>query len=151
VAVSGLSGVTAIAAGGFFSLALLSDGTVMAWGGNFSGELGIGTTTKSAVPVKVCAAGPQAACPTGPFLSEVTAIAAAEGVGMALLKNGTVKDWGGNPEGGLGNGTTTASDVPVAVSGLSGVVGLPNSGAHMALLSNGTVMDWGSNGRGQLG
>jgi hypothetical protein len=33
---AGLSGVTAVAAGGNFSLALKSDGTVVAWGGNGS-------------------------------------------------------------------------------------------------------------------
>ncbi len=40
VAVSGLGEVTAIAAGTYHSLALLSNGTVMAWGSNDSGELG---------------------------------------------------------------------------------------------------------------
>ncbi len=58
VAVSGLSGVTAISAGeeGAVS-ALLSNGTVMAWGDNQQGVLGIGTTTDSDVPVAVCAEG----------------------------------------------------------------------------------------------
>ena len=50
VQVSGLSGVTAVSAGGHHSLALLSNGTVMAWGENSVGQLGTGTTTNSDVP-----------------------------------------------------------------------------------------------------
>jgi alpha-tubulin suppressor-like RCC1 family protein len=50
VPVSGLSGVTTIAAGSFHSLALRPDGTVWAWGGHMSGELDDGI---SSTPVQV--------------------------------------------------------------------------------------------------
>ena len=50
-AVPGLSGVTAVAAGDDHSLALLSNGTVMAWGDGQQGQLGNGGTDSSAVPV----------------------------------------------------------------------------------------------------
>ena len=53
--VQGLAGVMAIAAGGWHALALKSDGTLWAWGYNFAGELGNGTSgtgTDSAVPVR---------------------------------------------------------------------------------------------------
>src|SRR5258708_1933820 len=53
VAVTGLSGVTAVAGGFEHSLALLADGTVMAWGHNFFGQLGDGTTTNRLTPVAV--------------------------------------------------------------------------------------------------
>ena len=53
VPISGLTGVTAIAAGKTYSLALLADGTVRAWGGNGSGQLGDGTTTGRNTPVAV--------------------------------------------------------------------------------------------------
>ena len=55
VQVSGLDGVgvVAVAAGGFHSLALKSDGTVVAWGRNLYGELGDGTTTDKYTPVQV--------------------------------------------------------------------------------------------------
>jgi alpha-tubulin suppressor-like RCC1 family protein len=152
VAVSGLSGVTAISASREYSLALLSNGTVMAWGYNFYGQLGNGTTTDSHVPVAVCAAGTVGTCPTGPYLSGVTAISAGSYHSLALLSNGTVMAWGNNIFGELGNGTTTKSNVPVAVSGLSGVTAISAGSWHsLALLSNGTVMAWGYNGNGQLG
>ena len=53
VQVSGLSGVTAIAAGCYHTVALKSDGTVWAWGYNGYGQLGDGTTTQRTTPVQV--------------------------------------------------------------------------------------------------
>ena len=141
VAVTGLSEVTAVAAGYNDSFALLRNGTVEAWGYNASGELGTGSTAE---------ANPTPAPVSG--LSEVTAISAGlGGVATALLRNGTVMDWGYGQFGELGDGTTESNDVPVAVSNLSGVVALPNGGETMALLSNGTVVDWGLNSVGLLG
>jgi alpha-tubulin suppressor-like RCC1 family protein len=142
VAVKGLSEVTAIAAGCNYSLALLRNGTVMAWGLNEAGSLGNGTTEQVWVPTPTPVVG----------LDEVTAITA--GIGgdsMALLKNGTVMDWGFGQDGELGDGANESSAVPVLVSGLSAVVALPNGGGTMALLSNGTVVDWGLNSVGLLG
>ena len=120
VAVSGLGGVTAIAAGADHSLALLSDGTVMAWGYNGSGQLGNGTTTDSDVPVAVSG-----------LSGTVTAIAGGGTHSLALLSDGTVMAWGRNGSGQLGNGTTTDSHVPVAVSGLSGKRSRPSQPARL--------------------
>ena len=53
VQVSGLSGMTAIAAGNNFTVALKNDGTVWAWGSNSNGQLGNATTTDSDIPVQV--------------------------------------------------------------------------------------------------
>jgi alpha-tubulin suppressor-like RCC1 family protein len=149
--VSGLTEATAVSAGGFYSLALLSKGTVMAWGADGFGQLGNGNTTSTDLPVAVSS------------LSSVSAISAGTNHSLALLSDGTVKAWGANETGQLGNGSTTGSDVPVPVSGLSGVIAVassasnahptaPAKGEHsLALLSNGTVMAWGANDAGQLG
>jgi alpha-tubulin suppressor-like RCC1 family protein len=51
--VPGLSGITAIAAGTYHSLALKNDGTVWGWGYNGHGQLGNNTITDSSVPVQV--------------------------------------------------------------------------------------------------
>ena len=74
--VPGLNGVTAIAAQGDTSLALLSNGTVMAWGKNDAGQLGDGGSSASAVPVAVSG------------LHNVVAIAAGRKYSLALLSNG---------------------------------------------------------------
>ncbi|HXN39441.1 MAG TPA: IPT/TIG domain-containing protein [Solirubrobacteraceae bacterium] len=68
VAVSGLSGVVAISAGGQDSAALLSGGSVMTWGINRYGELGDGTSgSPSDVPVLVSAIGKVASISAGGF------------------------------------------------------------------------------------
>jgi IPT/TIG domain/Regulator of chromosome condensation (RCC1) repeat len=147
VAVKELSSVKAIAAGNHHSLALLSNGTIMAWG---SGALGAGTTASSDVPVAVCAPAPEP-CP-GSHLSGVKAIAAGDGHSVALLENDTVMAWGENEHGQLGDATTTSRNVPVAVKELSGVKAIAAGGHHsLAVLENGKVMAWGWNVRGELG
>jgi alpha-tubulin suppressor-like RCC1 family protein len=145
-----LSGVAAIAAGAEHSLALLSNHAVVAWGANNVGQLG----NITAAAQQQCAFG---ACSTKPVPveglgGEVVAIAAGGNHSLALLANGTVMAWGENTLGQLGNGTTSNSAVPVAVSGLSGVAAVAAGEEHsLALLSDGTVRAWGANGEGELG
>jgi alpha-tubulin suppressor-like RCC1 family protein len=70
----------------------------------------------------------------------------------ALLTNATVKCWGLNTNGQLGDGTTTQRTTPVTVTGLSGVLRLTAGASHTcASLSGGTVKCWGLNSNGQLG
>jgi alpha-tubulin suppressor-like RCC1 family protein len=135
-----LPGTTAIAAGKEFSLALLTNGTVLAWGANEEGQLGNGKTTKVTSPAAVKG------------LSGVKAIAAGGEFGLALLNNGTVMSWGAGGEGQLGNGRKNNSNVPVAVKGLSGVKAIAAGGEFgLALLNSGKVMSWGANNASQLG
>lgn len=139
--VSGLSGVVSVASGSEHGLALMSDGTVMAWGDNQEGQLGDGTEVSPGSPERVRG------------LSGVKQIAAGELYSVALLDNGTVMEWGDNAEGQLGDGSTRSSDVPVAVRGLpEPVVAVTAGWRHVvAVLADGTVMAWGDNSSDELG
>ncbi len=142
--------VIAVTAGGSHSLALCSDGTLAAWGYNSSGQLGIGSTTNSNVPVAVNMA--------GAFSGKgVIAVAAGSEHSLALCADGTLGAWGYNTSGQLGNGSNTSSQLPVTVSAagaLSGktVVALSAGDSNsLALCSDGTLAAWGYNYYGQLG
>ncbi len=145
--------VIAIASGQSHTLALCSDGTLAAWGGNGVGQLGNGTTNNSSVPVMVSAAGVLSG-------KTVTAIAAGDLHSVALCSDGTVATWGANTNGQLGNGTTAGSSLPVlasttgVASALGGrtIVAIAAGAAHtLAACSDGIVAAWGRNAPGQLG
>ena len=81
---------------------------------------------------------------------------------LAILENGTVKAWGRNQYGQLGQGNNTTigdnsnemGDNLAAVDLGSGrtAIGIFNGYRHcVSLLDNGTVKTWGYNGYGQLG
>jgi alpha-tubulin suppressor-like RCC1 family protein len=87
----------------------------------------------------------------------VGAVAVASG-GMhacAILADGTVRCWGANTHGQLGNGSTTDSATPVAVQGLVApataiALGAEHSCAIVSTMG-GKVQCWGGNASGQLG
>ena len=144
--------ITAISAGRFHSLALASDGTVYAWGFNEEGQLGNGTTDDSNIPVAVTTTGTSMAGKT------ITAISGGYSHSLALASNGTVYAWGYNDYGQLGNGTTTVSNKPVAVTTTGTpiadktITAISAGYSHsLALASDGTVYAWGNNGNGRLG
>ncbi|MEI6607006.1 MAG: cadherin-like beta sandwich domain-containing protein, partial [Verrucomicrobiota bacterium] len=142
--------VTAIAGGFCHNLALCSDGTVVAWGLNSSGQLGNSTTTNSSVPVSVTFSGVL----SGKF---VVAVSAGNNHSLALCSDGTLAAWGDNTYGELGNNSTTASSVPVQVTqsgvlaGKSVVTVATGRYTSFALCSDGSMAAWGFNSSGQLG
>ncbi|MHB8521179.1 MAG: immunoglobulin domain-containing protein [Limisphaerales bacterium] len=164
----GLTDVVAIAAGGYFypgsvggggfhSLALKSDGTVVAWGQIY--------TETGDYPIE----------PVPDGLNGVVAISASDFDSLALRFDGTVVAWGGNfygetntvPDGlsnivaiagGGGNNLALKSDGTVVAwgysdqvqstvpTGLTDVVAIAAAGGHnLALKSDGTVVAWGGN------
>src|SRR3989304_536551 len=147
VQVSGLSGVTAIAAGRSHALAVKSDGTVWAWGLNSKGQLGDGTTTRRNTPVKVNG------------LTDVMAVAAGDSYSLALKSDGSVWAWGLNDGGELGYIIVNNSGMPVdyspfaaEVNYLVGVKAVAAGDSHsLALKSDGSVWTWGHNEHGELG
>lgn len=69
-----------------------------------------------------------------------------------ITPENTVKCWGRNTSGQLGNNSTTNRLLPETVPGLRDVVQISLGAGHScALLSTGTVSCWGSNSGGQLG
>src|SRR5947208_2205757 len=69
-----------------------------------------------------------------------------------VVNDGTVRCWGNNGFGQLGDGTTTGRLTPVTVSGLTNAVAIAGGSNHTcALLAGGTARCWGDNGFGQLG
>jgi alpha-tubulin suppressor-like RCC1 family protein len=100
----GVTGWKTIAAGNGHSLALCTNGQVYAWGGNWYGQLGIGSTTNQTLPVPA------------PGLANVTAIAVGQDYSLVVAGCG-VLGFGVNSAGQLGTGTNTAFEtLPVASS-----------------------------------
>jgi alpha-tubulin suppressor-like RCC1 family protein len=135
---------TQVSAGYRHSLGLATNGNIYAWGYNFLGQLGNGTTTDSHVPVLVL-------MPAGVTFTQVSAGFIHS---LALDSDGNAYAWGGNYSGQLGDGSNTGSDVPVAVSMPAGVTFTQVSAGvihSLALDSDGNAYAWGGNFYGQLG
>ena len=146
------SGSIAVASSGFSG----SNGIPLSWGPNANGELGIGgpgdgnphpTPTQVLSPSGV-----------GP-LTGVGSVMAGKVNSRVLMSDGTVKTWGHNNVGELGDGTNIDRSLPVAVCSAGGC-GNPlrdvrqlNGGKEFggALLSNGTLESWGADGVGEVG
>jgi hypothetical protein len=83
------------------------------------------------------------------LVAALTMPAAARGT---PLRAGTLSAWGQNNHGLLGDGTTTNSTSPVAVTGLTDVVAVAGGDYHsLAVRRDGSVWAWGRNRAGQLG
>lgn len=143
IAVSGLAeSVTAIAAGGGHTCALLQSGGVACWGRNSAGQLGNGATTDQRTPVAV----------TG-LAGVVSTLAAGANHTCALLQSGAIQCWGDNTNGQLGDGATVSRPTPAPVIGLVAAATALAAGTNhtCAILVDGRVQCWGDNARGQLG
>jgi alpha-tubulin suppressor-like RCC1 family protein len=105
VTVTGLaSGVAAVTAGVNQSCARTTANAAKCWGANNFGQLGNNSLTNSTVPVAVSG-----------LASGVAAVTAGGYHACALTTTGTVKCWGRNDFGQLGNTTTTSSLVPISI------------------------------------
>jgi len=148
VAVRNISNATTLTGGYETFCALLSTKHVDCWGYGLFGQLGNGSFNSSDVPVPVKNISTATAlAQSGVTSDDVSSV-------CALLASGTAHCWGANGSGALGNGTTTNSDVPVAVFRLSGakaVAGDYNGSGFCVVLSTGHLKCWGDNFYGELG
>ncbi|MCF7734009.1 MAG: hypothetical protein K9N23_20155 [Akkermansiaceae bacterium] len=151
----GLSGVTAIAAGGDHSMALKHDGTVVVWGSNAYGQwdipAGLSGVSRIAAGVNFSLALKsdgtvvgwgqnnygQTSIPEG--LSGVSLIVAGYNHALALKDDGTVVGWGQNNYGCI--------TIPAGLSGVTAISA--GNSLSLALKSDGTVVAWGYNSSGQ--
>jgi alpha-tubulin suppressor-like RCC1 family protein/DNA-binding CsgD family transcriptional regulator len=157
VLVKSLGKTVAVGSGLDFTCALSSSGEVSCWGGNSYGQLGDGTTAPRRVPQ-----------PVSDLDRSVVALAVGGYHACALLRDTTVRCWGRDWEGQLGDNKPsftnwddrrTLRTRPVDViseggSRLIGVVGLAAGGGFghtCALMNTGGVECWGSNAWGELG
>ena len=127
------------------TIAQRSDGSLWGWGDNRECQLG--------------EAAPGTAVLTPTRLTNLTNLgvsasnlAQGDAHGLARKRDGTAWSWGNNAQGQLGDGTTTASCIPVQITGLSDVETVGAGVAHsFATTGDGSVWGWGSNNEGQLG
>jgi alpha-tubulin suppressor-like RCC1 family protein len=135
VELTGLSNVGRVRANFLHSMAVRYDGTVWEWG-----EVPTSLSPPTLMPTQV------------PGLADVQDIAAGWAHSVVLKSDGTVWAWGINPNGQVGDGTTTSRFSPVQVSGLADVIAITAGGTQsMALRTDGTVWAWGENSSGELG
>lgn len=96
--------VTGLSAGSSHCLAVLSDGTLWAWGSNQHGQLGDGTQLDKSVPVQI---GKD---------NDWVEVSAGTDYSLATKKDGSLWAWGSNDCGQLGDGTTKDKLKPIKVS-----------------------------------
>jgi alpha-tubulin suppressor-like RCC1 family protein len=140
--------ITQIAAGENIAYALTDDGRIYAWGDNFYGQLGDGSTINRLTPVAV-----DMSAMAG---KAITQIAAAAYGAYALADDGSIYGWGYNAYGQLGDGSDTNRYRPVAVD--MGAMGgkritqvAADSTTAYALADDGSIFGWGNNVDGQVG
>lgn len=130
--------VRSVAAGAWYSMALLKDGTVWAWGDGDRVGAAVGASGAITLPLRVNG------------LSNMRAVSTRYWHTLALRDDGSV--WGFGPENFGALGPNIGSGVARQIPGLSDVRQVAAGEQHsIALLADGTVRTWGSNTLGQLG
>ncbi|MFB3066972.1 MAG: RCC1 domain-containing protein, partial [Planctomycetota bacterium] len=115
----GVNDAVAAAAAANHSLALLSDGTMRAWGWNLDGQLGIGSRDQQSTPVKV----------TG--IEDAESIAAGGSSSYAIRADGSVWRWGSSAVGNVSHGPDSLPALsPIKTKTLTNVFTLAAGNDH---------------------
>ena len=134
------SGVSAIGAGRYHVCAALTAGGAKCWGGNLFGEQGIGTTGSGEhSPVTV----------TNLTGLTATGVGAGDSTSCLVINNGTLRCWGKDYYGELGNGLSGFNQdqlAPVTVSNVSsGATAISGGYSFTCAIISGGAKCWGSN------
>ena len=140
---------TKISAGGKHTCAIFDDDKVYCWGENNTGQLGIGSRVNSNTPLVV-----NLGTDGDNNAYTATAINTGNNHTCVILNNNSVKCWGNNSFGQLGDGSKARRTSPVAVNlGTNRTAtAIHAKGDYTcAILDNGSLKCWGLNRIGQLG
>jgi alpha-tubulin suppressor-like RCC1 family protein len=132
---------SSLTAGGAHTCGVLTSGASACWGNNVVGQLGVASNQDKFEPTQVAGE------------HRFTSISASTATHTCALDDtGAAWCWGENEWGRLGDGTETARNAPVAVSGGLTFASISSGGGHTcALTTDGTAYCWGYNVRGQVG
>jgi alpha-tubulin suppressor-like RCC1 family protein len=141
IAVSGITTATQIRAGAWQNCVLLANQTLTCWGGGTGGFRGDGNATSASTK----------SSPTG--ISGVTMLSNAHGQHICVkLSDQSVKCWGYNDHGQVGDNTQVDKNSPVVIADLAGVIGISSANhTSCAIKADQTVLCWGWGGWNQLG
>lgn len=136
---------------GSYALAIKTDGSLWAWGENYNGQLGNGTTENQHTPIKV--------------MDDVVSVSTYNKHTIVVKSDGSLWSWGfqgfsgqilgngggGNArQGGRGENSPPIQTIPVKI--MDDVASVSTADSHtMAVKTDGSLWGWGSNTYGQLG
>lgn len=130
-----------VSAGGEYSVALRSDGTLWSWGGNVNGQLGVIVADHQYSPVQIGRDTNWVDVEAGGFHA------------LAVKKDGTLCGWGGNQVNQLGiPASVTQADTPVQIGTETNWASVEGGYASSyAIKKDGSLWAWGFNSYGQTG
>jgi len=144
--VSGIDTAVSVSAGFVHTCAVLANGKTKCWGGNQNGQLGDGTTINKNIPTLVSNIG-------NSMTGNVIMVSAGDSHTCATVEaDNTIRCWGDNDYGQLGDGTNNRRETPILVSEIRRAASVV-AGDYFtcAVLSDGSMKCWGTNEHGQLG
>ena len=121
VKATGITDTIAVTAGTSHACALMQDGSIFCWGGNYNGEIGDGTNMAAFVPSQVVG------------VTDAISVSAAGDYTCAILGDRSVSCWGVDVAGNIEEGEVTTSAFPVQLKGIGNVERIVAATSHFCL------------------